>query len=158
MGCPHSILVGLWLLRRPLRTALCDETGAPQHVKRLAKVGRRHLSERQPYIAAHLPLRHNDERWLPRVLASDVTGTSVVCLEIPGTVATQALMQLMHGNVMRTKLEATTTNSDSKLLWHLSFGANMNPKACANPQALCHHWLPNLLWYTSKPQSFRRLF
>ena len=123
--------MGLWLMRRPLRSALCDETGAPQHVKRLAKVGCR-LFNSQPRSCWQLSVRHERlHECLPVKLATAVTGRSELCHNVLPRIVTQALMQLMHGNVMRTKLEATTTNSDSKLLWHLSFGANMNPKACS---------------------------
>ena len=39
-------------------------------------------------------------------------------------------MGLMHGDVWGEKLKVVVAAPDSKLLWHLSFGANMNPKAC----------------------------
>ena len=47
-------------------------------------------------------------------------------------------MGLMHGDVWGEKQKVVVTGPDSKLLWHLSFGANMNPKACFRFTTLGH--------------------
>ena len=43
-------------------------------------------------------------------------------------------MGLMHGDVWGEKQKVVVAGPDSKLLWHLSFGANMNPKARFQPR------------------------
>ncbi len=51
-------------------------------------------------------------------------------------------MGLMHGDVWGEKQKVVVAGPDSKLLWHLSFGANMNPKARFQPTTSRHACAP----------------
>ncbi len=76
--------------------------------------------------------------------------------------AMQAIMGLMHGDVWGEKQKVVVAGPDSKLLWHLSFGANMNPKArfqfttIRHVCALLHLSLPTSVKTDAEPLDLRR--
>ena len=55
----------------------------------------------------------------------------------------KVVMSLMHGGDLNRPLLHATSDGSQKLLWHLSFGANMNPKVrnfCPSCLQCCRPW------------------
>ena len=107
-------------MRRDGRPATCQAAGESAHTTASCRLRGGLATSRK------IPAQHT--AW-PGVCTQQLSEGASSVIKIRPFVA-QAVMGIMHGDVWGEKQKVIVAGPDSKLLWHLSFGANMNPKAC----------------------------